>query len=293
VTLDGTKIADMFKQFAAARKALAEKQDDRANDFFFRAGCPQQVQLKDGTRVTIKIGVTRQDGQKSANQGKLVLSAGKFGTPANRYFATGAFHRDGQLTITPQKDFTEIIGELLQALALDPKGTLSLHRPEDASCCFCGRELTTPESQTVGYGPVCAADRGLPWGEIGPIHHAFTSAELTKEALAQRASARLGDAPKGITGPPGSPKSAQEVIGEDLDLLFPEGPQNDSQSPMWAFDHPEHREPKATAALSPAQKALIQRQAEERACASIIGKSLAPLVANECAREHKEQRRMI
>lgn len=32
------------------------------------------------------------------------------------------------------------------------------------SCCFCSRKIDTPESKAVGYGPVCAAKRDLPWG---------------------------------------------------------------------------------------------------------------------------------
>lgn len=31
-------------------------------------------------------------------------------------------------------------------------------------CCFCSTPIDTPESTTVGYGPKCASDRGLPWG---------------------------------------------------------------------------------------------------------------------------------
>lgn len=33
-------------------------------------------------------------------------------------------------------------------------------------CVFCTRELDTAESITVGYGPVCADQRGLPWGSV-------------------------------------------------------------------------------------------------------------------------------
>lgn len=35
-------------------------------------------------------------------------------------------------------------------------------------CCFCGIELTTPESVTAGYGPICADKWGLPWGHVDP-----------------------------------------------------------------------------------------------------------------------------
>lgn len=31
-------------------------------------------------------------------------------------------------------------------------------------CCYCARDLTDERSIEVGYGPVCAAKYGLPWG---------------------------------------------------------------------------------------------------------------------------------
>lgn len=36
-------------------------------------------------------------------------------------------------------------------------------------CCFCSTKLTTPESVTAGYGPICAERWGLPWGEADDI----------------------------------------------------------------------------------------------------------------------------
>lgn len=36
---------------------------------------------------------------------------------------------------------------------------------EGSQCFFCGRDLDTPESLLVGYGPTCADKHGLPWGE--------------------------------------------------------------------------------------------------------------------------------
>lgn len=32
------------------------------------------------------------------------------------------------------------------------------------ACRFCRRPLTDPESRALGYGPDCAAERGLPHG---------------------------------------------------------------------------------------------------------------------------------
>src|SRR5687768_1601751 len=56
--------------------------------------------------------------------------------------------------------------------ALRRCSTETLATAEDAArfgqlfhtCVFCTRPLDTPESTAVGYGPVCAAKRGLPWG---------------------------------------------------------------------------------------------------------------------------------
>ena len=37
-----------------------------------------------------------------------------------------------------------------------------------AACRYCRRSLTDPESQRRGYGPDCAAKRGLPHGSLNP-----------------------------------------------------------------------------------------------------------------------------
>lgn len=34
------------------------------------------------------------------------------------------------------------------------------------NCMYCGRQLTNPQSVAVGYGPICAAHYGLPYGEL-------------------------------------------------------------------------------------------------------------------------------
>jgi hypothetical protein len=46
---------------------------------------------------------------------------------------------------------------LVHALAFSMEGSV---------CCFCGRDLDTAESISVGYGPTCAANHGLPWGAM-------------------------------------------------------------------------------------------------------------------------------
>ena len=56
---------------------------------------------------------------------------------------------------------------LIKAVAMAPKEMAILWGQKTGCCCFCFRELTTPESVTAGYGPVCAEKWGLPWGMTG------------------------------------------------------------------------------------------------------------------------------
>lgn len=57
---------------------------------------------------------------------------------------------------------------ILSELDADPLRVAAQHGVATGECCFCARELTTKESRSVGYGPVCAARHGLEWGKIDP-----------------------------------------------------------------------------------------------------------------------------
>jgi len=54
----------------------------------------------------------------------------------------------------------------LQSFADDPVGVASEYGKSSGHCCFCNRQLTDDRSTHVGYGPMCAAKWGLPWGEV-------------------------------------------------------------------------------------------------------------------------------
>lgn len=72
---------------------------------------------------------------------------------------------------------------LVHALAFSMEGSV---------CCFCGRDLDTAESISVGYGPICAAKYGLPWGEVAEP----ASVVLARDAMKDggiRADAAHGD----------------------------------------------------------------------------------------------------
>lgn len=45
----------------------------------------------------------------------------------------------------------------------DVVGSAKAHGAQHGNCCFCSRDLTTDESVSNGYGPICADRYGLPW----------------------------------------------------------------------------------------------------------------------------------
>ena len=66
----------------------------------------------------------------------------------------------------PARDTSPVIGEALKAFAADPAGVAAAHGQVTHACCFCNKTLTDPRSRTVGYGPDCADNFGLPWGAV-------------------------------------------------------------------------------------------------------------------------------
>ena len=75
----------------------------------------------------------------------------------------GRINRDG--TWTPGKAHHADIQAVLAALARDPAGIAAAYGHATSECCFCGIELTDPRSVKMGYGPICAGNYDLPWGE--------------------------------------------------------------------------------------------------------------------------------
>lgn len=63
---------------------------------------------------------------------------------------------------------TPEVKRVIEALASNPAATIAAYGKRVGVCACCGRELTDARSVSVGYGPVCAANWGLPWGEVDP-----------------------------------------------------------------------------------------------------------------------------
>jgi hypothetical protein len=72
---------------------------------------------------------------------------------------------------------------------------------EGSECGFCGKELDTAESLSVGYGPSCAKKHDLPWGAKAVPAKVL----LAKEGLAEAPEAKVGG------------RSYDEIFGNDTD----------------------------------------------------------------------------
>lgn len=67
----------------------------------------------------------------------------------------------------------------LSAFSADPVGVAGEHGRLTGRCCFCNRGLEDERSTAVGYGPVCAENYDLPWGEV---RHSFRAEAVQVEA---------------------------------------------------------------------------------------------------------------
>jgi hypothetical protein len=99
-------------------------------------------------------------GNMSKHTGNVMVTDGKaFGQ--NTFY--GRITPDGTF-VANAKVATDWIVDVLTAFAANPTTYVKLYGIKTGNCCFCAKELSTTESVTVGYGPVCAKKWGLPWG---------------------------------------------------------------------------------------------------------------------------------
>lgn len=74
----------------------------------------------------------------------------------------------------------------LKKLAADPEGVASAYGRGTGSCCFCSRPLDDARSTAVGYGPVCAENFSLSWGNKIRARVPTTEVEKVSEPVGQR-----------------------------------------------------------------------------------------------------------
>lgn len=99
-------------------------------------------------------------GERSKAPGTIhITDGGPYGQ--NTYF--GRISLEGGLF--PSQAMTPEVLEALRRMDQDPEACATAHGHATGSCCFCNRELTDSRSVAMGYGPTCADNWGLAWGD--------------------------------------------------------------------------------------------------------------------------------
>lgn len=70
----------------------------------------------------------------------------------------------------------------LDSFMADPVGVMAATGKDVNRCCYCASPLEDDRSRQAGYGPICAARWGLPWGHVGTDHKFRSFAELWSDS---------------------------------------------------------------------------------------------------------------
>ena len=126
--------------------------------------------LLDRFALALKAGIKRP----KVNTGDLLFSlAPAHGNNAGHVYVKGekdAYgYRDYLGKITPEGKFfagrgvEDDVKQRIAEVGADVVTAAKAHGAQHNNCCFCSRDLTTNESVSNGYGPICAERYGLPW----------------------------------------------------------------------------------------------------------------------------------
>ena len=102
-------------------------------------------------------------GEASRFAGSVLVTAGHFGQDDRRFY--GRIEMQGDDVLHAASDCTPAVVRALVDLAQDPAAVATAYGKRTGACCFCGIELSDARSVAMGYGPICAENFGLPWGE--------------------------------------------------------------------------------------------------------------------------------
>jgi hypothetical protein len=102
-------------------------------------------------------------GEKSKHLGQIMVTTKRH--DENVYYGRvdleGRFHPSQQVS----PEMIEDAKPALIAMATDPATAGKAYGKATGSCAFCALPLDDGRSVSVGYGPVCAENFGLPWGQ--------------------------------------------------------------------------------------------------------------------------------
>lgn len=149
---DFTRVVAMLRHASAAQKRFP------------------RITLPDGVTVTLGRGAVFVRAQ-SATIARIGVETGRVEWRSNQYPA---------------------FADALRNLAEHPEQVLAQHGVATGKCCYCGRALSTAESRSVGYGPICAGNYGLPWGDTSVADAANAVASLAPVAASRPWAKEVG-----------------------------------------------------------------------------------------------------
>jgi hypothetical protein len=144
VSVAGTSSNNLFALFDKAKETLKyPKLTYVFNDGIY----PDKIQLS-------------LAGAKASKPGSINITDGG---PYGRNVWFGRINRGAEAPAIQSNFRNTALADKIYKIMEDPQGMAKLQGQKFAHCCFCGLELTNKNSVTVGYGPVCAENWGLPW----------------------------------------------------------------------------------------------------------------------------------
>ena len=159
------------KQLQAVYQSIA-REEDWAKQREQKATQTQidMTDLLDRFALALKAGIKRP----KVNTGDLLFSlAPAHGHNAGCVYVKGEKDAYGDRPylgkITPEGKFfagrgvEDDVKQRIAEVGSDVVGSAKAHGAQHGNCCFCSRDLTTDESVSNGYGPICADRYGLPW----------------------------------------------------------------------------------------------------------------------------------
>ena len=159
------------KQLQAVYQSIA-READWAKQREQKAAQTQidMTDLLDRFALALKAGIKRP----KVNTGDLLFSlAPAHGRNAGCVYVKGEKDAYGDRPylgkITPEGKFfagpnvEDDVKQRIAEVGSDVVGSAKAHGAQHNNCCFCSRDLTTDESVSNGYGPICADRYGLPW----------------------------------------------------------------------------------------------------------------------------------
>lgn len=150
ITLATPRIVSLFKlalENGVEKPTIHLSLPEEAGRIVLRFGYSRdgvaRIFINDRDRKVLYRGVKR-----GASYGAIALEAGVF--VASKY---------------ADKALVSLVLSTLASFELDPQKVGAMEGHATGQCCFCGLKLKTAASVAAGYGPTCANNFGLPWGE--------------------------------------------------------------------------------------------------------------------------------